>query len=327
MKSSMHWRMLASAVPCMNVGSCAARAFALEAQQDSVGRMARSLRSQLEESTSSLLARAGKFSNRVGNKLTRMSVNASPWQHAIDTRPDRPDRQHRRAGATPRLRQARRVRAQDRLRRRRALPATSSSGSKRALRALRGPAVAGLRRRRRPGDRAGSRTRIPVGADHVDDQGRRLPTRRGRSPPRRHHSAHPRAQRRRRSVDDPDLCRHVRSRADRPRRGGVPRRRPSSAPRASSAPADPKTTVTVPVISLPELIREHRLERADRRHRRGRDRRLQRHAAREHRADPDGDPSRIGSRTQGVRQIFRDLDDLGFVYDIKASLGSSRVPP
>jgi FkbM family methyltransferase len=33
-----------------------------------------------------LLARAGKFSNRVGNKLQRMSVNASPWQHAFDTR-------------------------------------------------------------------------------------------------------------------------------------------------------------------------------------------------------------------------------------------------
>jgi FkbM family methyltransferase len=52
--------------------------------------MARSLRSRLEESSSSLLARAGRFASRVGNKLTRMSVNASPWRHASDSRTGRP---------------------------------------------------------------------------------------------------------------------------------------------------------------------------------------------------------------------------------------------
>jgi FkbM family methyltransferase len=48
--------------------------------------MARSFRSRLEETASSLLARAGKLANRVGNKLLRMSVNASPWKHASETR-------------------------------------------------------------------------------------------------------------------------------------------------------------------------------------------------------------------------------------------------
>jgi FkbM family methyltransferase len=54
--------------------------------------MARSLRTRLDESASDLLAHAGKFTCRVGNKLQRMSIIASPWQHATDTRTGRPVR-------------------------------------------------------------------------------------------------------------------------------------------------------------------------------------------------------------------------------------------
>ena len=84
---------------------------------------------------------------------------------------------------------------------------------------------------------------------------------------------------------------------------------------------NPKETVTVPVISLPDLIRENRsnvliadIEGAETGVFNGTPlESVERILMEIH-------PHRI--KDDGVREIFRDLDELGFVYDIHASAGA-----
>ena len=187
--------------------------------------MASSLRSRLEESTSSLLARAGKFSNRVGNKLLRMSVNASPWRHATDSRTGRPVN-----GSVERAERLGYVEhgefglklAYD--------PDVLTEDMVDTIERWRYERFEGRRSRDFvvDGDRVielgaglGFLSALIMSTTKVDDFQLVEADPRLADVIRRTH----RAQRSRRSVDDPNLRGDVRPGADRPRRGGVPRRR------------------------------------------------------------------------------------------------------